>query len=224
MIAIDIARSLHGADGALNLNFRTEIKKGQFVTIYGPSGAGKSSVLRMLAGLMRPLSGSIYVNEVAWFDNAKKVNVEPQQRNIGMVFQEYNLFPNMSVRENLRYALAKGQDQKIIDELLNVAGLENLWNKRPAILSGGQRQRVALVRALVRKPQILLLDEPLSALDSDMRMKLQDFVLQFHRQFELTTILVSHDFPEIQKMSGRVLVLENGTIRNDCHPSKLIGA
>jgi molybdate transport system ATP-binding protein len=222
MIAIDITRRLHGSEGDLMLKFQTDIKKGELITIYGPSGSGKSSVLRMLAGLMTPSSGRIRVNELTWFDTGSQVDIEPQHRNIGMVFQEYNLFPNMTVKENLEYALAKGQDKKTLHELVEVAGLENLQNKKPHILSGGQRQRVALVRALVRKPQILLLDEPLSALDTEMRTRLQDFVLQFHHQFELTTILVSHDFPEVQKMSRRVLVLEYGMIKDDCHPSKLI--
>jgi molybdate transport system ATP-binding protein len=146
----------------------------------------------------------------------------PQHRSIGMVFQEYSLFPNMSVRENLEFALEKSQNKNIIDELLGIMELTNLGNKRPGLLSGGQKQRVALARSLVRKPKLLLLDEPLSALNTDLRAKIQDYILMIHEQFSLTTLLVSHDIPEIMKMSKRVLVIENGAVKKDCHPSALI--
>jgi molybdate transport system ATP-binding protein len=218
MISIILKRKLNGADGSLNLSVSISIARGELITLYGPTGSGKSSLLRMLAGLMKPHDGSIKIGDEIWFDQQNKINLKPQHRNIGMVFQEYSLFPNMTVRENLEYALSPKQDTNIIDELLDIAELRNLEHARPVMLSGGQKQRVALTRALVRKPKLLLLDEPLSALDSEMRSKLQDFILQFHSQFDLTTIMVSHDLHEVLKMSKRILVLENGQIKMDTSP------
>jgi molybdate transport system ATP-binding protein len=222
MIKIQIKRTLEGADGPLHLNFETQISDGEIVSLYGPTGSGKSSVLRMIAGLMKPDDGVIDVDNSLWYHKGMNLSLKTQHRNIGMVFQDYALFPNMTVRENLEFALSKSQNNKVIDELLEIAGLENLQDKKPGILSGGQKQRVALTRALVRKPSVLLLDEPLSALDSEMREKLQEYILQFHTQFNLKTILVSHDFPEVHKMSNRVLVLEGGQIVRDCAPKELI--
>ena len=172
----------------------------------------------MVAGLMRPDSGFISLGDDVWFNHEKRIDVIPQKRSVGMVFQDYSLFPNMTVRQNLEFALSTGQDRQIVDELLEISGLGNFAGKRPTLLSGGQRQRVALARAMVRMPAILLLDEPLSALDTRMRTTLQDYILDFHRRFNLTIILVSHDLNEVIKMSRRVLVLEGGTISKDCEP------
>ena len=222
MIHVSIERELVGADGAFTLKVDVVIQKGELVTLYGPTGAGKSSVLRMIAGLQAPSGGSITVHGQKWFDSVARLSLTPQQRNIGMVFQDYALFPNMSVRQNLEYALDKNQERSIVDELLEISGLANLQDKRPTLLSGGQKQRVALARALVRRPKLLLLDEPLSALDSHMRSKLQDYIAEFHQRFDLTTILISHDLPEVLKMSRRVLVLENGVVTKDGPPEFLL--
>jgi molybdate transport system ATP-binding protein len=221
MISIALGRNLDGADGTINMDVRATIASGELITLYGPTGSGKSSILRMLAGLMEPHEGTITIADEVWFDSENDINLKPQYRNVGMVFQEYSLFPNMTVRENLEYALSANQDRNIVEELLDIAELKNLEHKRPNTLSGGQKQRVALTRALVRKPKLLLLDEPLSALDSEMRSKLQDFILQFHQQFNLTTILVSHDLHEVLKMSKRILVLEKGQIKADTSPQAL---
>jgi molybdate transport system ATP-binding protein len=221
MISIALGRNLDGADGTINMDVRVSIASGELITLYGPTGSGKSSILRMLAGLMEPHEGTIKVADEVWFDKDTKINLKPQYRNVGMVFQEYSLFPNMTVKENLEYALSANQDRNIVEELLDIAELKNLEHKRPNTLSGGQKQRVALTRSLVRKPKLLLLDEPLSALDSEMRSKLQDFILRFHQQFNLTTILVSHDLHEVLKMSKRILVLEKGRISADTSPQAL---
>jgi molybdate transport system ATP-binding protein len=172
----------------------------------------------MLSGLLEPDNGQIEVDNNYWFNKSKKINIRPQLRNIGIVFQEYSLFPNMTVRGNLEFALEKNQSKKIVDELLQLTELEQLHDKKPGLLSGGQRQRVALARALIRKPKLLLLDEPLSALDTEMQTKLQDYILQMHHEFNLTTILVSHDLNEVIKMSKRVLILEEGQIKKDGPP------
>jgi molybdate transport system ATP-binding protein len=222
MIEIKIFRKLHSANGLLELQFDNVIGQGEFITIYGPSGAGKTSVIRMIAGLLTPDDGHISVDQTVWFDKSAKIDIKPQLRNIGIVFQDYSLFPNMTVKENLLYALEKGQSASVVDMLLQLTELGQLQNKRPAYLSGGQKQRVALARALVRKPKILLLDEPLSALDYEMQSKLQEYILTAHDEFKLTTIMISHDLLEVLKMSSRVLVLEDGHIKKDGQPSEVL--
>lgn len=194
------------------LDLELNIAKGQFVTLYGESGAGKTSTLRMISGLLRPDGGTLTVGGTTWFDSQKNINLLPQQRRVGYVFQDYALFPNMTVRQNLEYALPKKQDKKIITELLDFTQLNALQQRRPETLSGGQKQRVALARALVQRPEILILDEPLSALDLKMRIKLQEYLLQIHKRYKLTTILVSHDIGEIVKLSDSVFELHNGKV------------
>jgi len=222
MMEIDVHRKLQGANGSFDLHFRAKIEDGEFVTVYGPSGAGKTSALRMMAGLLTPDEGTIAVDQAPWFDKVKKVNLPTQSRNIGIVFQDYALFPNMTVRENLEFALQKEQPRSIVDDLLQLTELGQLRNKKPTLLSGGQKQRVALARALVRRPKLLLLDEPLSALDAEMQAKFQDYILQIHREYKLTTVLISHDLLEVIKMSKRVLVLEDGQIKKDGRPAEVL--
>ncbi|MBE0650752.1 MAG: ATP-binding cassette domain-containing protein [Bacteroidales bacterium] len=212
MIEIALQKELTAADGIMKLDVDLRIQQGHLVTLFGDSGAGKTSILRMIAGLMIPDDGQINVNGSNWMDVKKGISLKPQQRRVGFLFQNYALFPNMTVQENLTYALEKGQDKKIVDELIETIELGDLQNRKPGTLSGGQNQRVALARALVRKPEILMLDEPLSALDTKMRMKLQDFILTVHKRYNLTTILVSHDANEVIKMSDEVFFLEGGKI------------
>jgi len=222
MIELKINKRLHGPEGTMNLQFDAKIKEGEFVTIFGTSGAGKTSVLRMLSGLLSPDSGRIVVGDAVWFDQEQNINLKPQLRNIGFVFQDYSLFPNMTVRGNLDFALQKGQSKTIVDDLLDLIELTQLHDKRPSQLSGGQKQRVALARALVRRPRLLLLDEPLSALDMEMQAKLQDYILKVHREFGLTTLMISHDLIEVIKMSQRVLVMSQGRIAKDGKPADVL--
>ena len=212
MINLNLKKTLGSAGGKMDLDLQLIVEKGQFVTLFGESGAGKTSTLRMLSGLLKPDSGTIEVGGTTWFDSCKNIDLKPQQRKVGYVFQDYALFPNMNVRQNLEYALRKGQDKTIIGELLQFAELGPLEQRKPETLSGGQKQRVALARALVQRPEILILDEPLSALDLKMRIKLQEYVLQVHKKFKLTTILVSHDIGEIVKLSDKVFELQNGRV------------
>lgn len=207
----------------MTLNIDLTLERGQFVTLYGASGAGKTSTLRMLAGLMKPDKGQIIVNDKPWLDTDKGVNLSPQQRRVGFVFQDYALFPNMTVRKNLEYALIRGQKSDIVNELIDMVELAELQDRKPETLSGGQKQRVALARALVQQPEILLLDEPLSALDSKMRIKLQDYLQRVHRKYGLTTVLVSHDIPEVFKLSDYVYVIENGVITRQGSPAEVFG-
>ena len=212
MIDINISKQLEGAEGTFCLEVNQSIEKGQLITLYGNSGAGKTSLLRILAGLMVPESGEIRVDGQVWFNAEKGIHLKPGKRSTAMVFQDYALFPNMTVRKNLLYALKDKQDVQLVDQLMEVVELQHLQDRKPGTLSGGQQQRVALARALASKPKVLLLDEPLSALDRQMRQKLQDYLLQVHRQYGLTTILVSHEIGEIFKLSDRVLCLASGKV------------
>lgn len=191
------------------------LPSGSFTALAGPSGAGKTTVLRLLAGLERPDSGRIVVDDAVWCARGRWL--PPQRRAVGMVFQDYALFPHLTVRENV--AFGAGNDRQLVDELLEISGLGPLAARRPASLSGGQRQRVALARALARRPKLLLLDEPLSALDPAMRAELQNELAQLHRRFALTTVMVSHDTAEIFRLADRVIRLEDGAIAADGTPA-----
>ncbi|MDX1830376.1 MAG: ATP-binding cassette domain-containing protein [Lutibacter sp.] len=221
MIQLNIQKKLKAASGEMELAINTQITQGDLVSFYGKSGAGKTTILRILAGLLKPEKGEIIVQGNTWLNTSKKINLKPQQRKVGYVFQDYSLFPNMTVKENLEFALTKNQDKKIISELIEIVELGNLRDRKPETLSGGQKQRVALARALVQKPSILMLDEPLSALDSEIRYKLQQHILQVHNEFKLTTILISHDISEILRMSDYLFELECGKIIRQGKPSEL---
>ena len=222
MIEIDIQKNLNGPEGKLGLEINLIINERSFSTLYGKSGVGKTSLLRMIAGLMTPDAGRIVVSGETWFDSGESINRSPQKRSVGMVFQDYALFPNMTVLENLEYARLKNTPVNTVNHLLELMELGELKNRKPTTLSGGQRQRVALARALVQKPAILLLDEPLSALDNEMRNKLQQYLIDAHKEYELTTLLVSHDVSEILRTSNDLIVLENGKVKKRGTPVELL--
>lgn len=217
-----LKKELRGADGAINLDINSPLKTGEFTVLFGKSGAGKSTILKMIAGLLAPTSGKIIIDNEVWFDSDKKINLSPQKRGVGFVFQDYALFPNMSVKQNLSYAL-EGKNDKKVEEILELTELTNLAHALPQTLSGGQSQRVALARALMREPKILLLDEPLSALDYEMRAKLQDELLRIQKHIKVTTLLVSHDISEVYKLSNHVIELENGKIVKSASASEIFG-
>ncbi|HEF9772370.1 TPA: sulfate/molybdate ABC transporter ATP-binding protein [Campylobacter coli] len=212
MIKIDIKLPINTAKGKKQLELNTCLKANEITAIFGESGAGKTTLLKIIAGLIKPEFGRIEVEDELWFDTQKNVNLAIQKRKIGFVFQDYALFPNMSVKENISYAATSKQKA---EELLSLMNLENLAKIYPKNLSGGQAQRVALARALAREPQILLLDEPLSALDFKMRSFLQDELVKILQHFKITTLLVSHDLAEIYKLSHRILELSDGKIIKD---------
>ena len=221
MIEIDIIKPLYTADGIINLKVNKKINKGDFLTLFGKSGSGKTTLLRILAGLETPKSGKIVVDKEIWFDSSKKINLAPQKRDVGFVFQDYALFTNMSVKKNLEFALKNKNEIKKVDEILEIMEIKNLSNMKPELLSGGQKQRVALARTLMTNPKILLLDEPLSALDTTMRLKLQDELSLIHQKFNITSILVSHDISEVFKLSNRVFKINLGEIEEDGTPNEL---
>ena len=221
MIEIDIIKPLYTADGIINLKVNKKINKGDFLTLFGKSGSGKTTLLRILAGLETPKSGKIVVDKEIWFDSSKKINLAPQKRDVGFVFQDYALFPNMSVKKNLEFALKNKNEIKKVDEILEIMEIKNLSNMKSELLSGGQKQRVALARTLMTNPKILLLDEPLSALDTTMRIKLQDELSLIHQKFNITSILVSHDISEVFKLSNRVFKINLGEIEEDGTPNEL---
>lgn len=211
LIKADIRKKLFTADGELMLDVKFEVAAGELLSLFGPSGVGKTTVLRILAGLTDADEGYIQVGAEVWYDSAKRINLPTRKRKVGYMFQDYALFPNMTIRENLKFAQPE-PNKKRIDELLELFDLVALSNRKPSMLSGGQQQRVALARAIAREPKLLLLDEPLSAIDPSLRSKLQDEILEMHRRFELTAILVSHDLPEVFKLSQRTIILEAGKI------------
>lgn len=221
---LTVKKQLNFSIGEGYLDIDMQVQAGTLVAISGPSGSGKTTLLRLIAGLSTAESGYIHVNGEDWLDTTTKINRPPQKRSIGYVFQNYALFPNMTVRQNLTFALEKNQSTAIIEELIHTMELDNLIHQYPATLSGGQQQRVALARALVQKPQVLLLDEPLAALDEAMRNRLQDYILKIHQQYELITLLVSHDTQEILKMADKVLVLEAGKIIKSGTPQTIFAA
>ena len=220
MIKIEISKKLQGASAQIDFRIKCEFQNGEFWTIFGESGIGKTTFLRMIAGLENPDNGRIEIDGQLWFDSYKNINLPPQQRRVGFVFQNYALFENMSVIENICFAQQK-KDEKIAKSILEKIGIAKLKDRRPSTLSGGQRQRVALCRAIALEPKILLLDEPLSALDSLARLKLQDELKNIHDKFHLTTLLVSHDRSEVFKLSDFVIWLKDGKIFKKGTPKEI---
>lgn len=209
MIQIDIYKRLHGSHGDMNLDVKLDIQKGEFIALMGESGSGKTTLLRVLAGLEKA-EGDISVEDVFWLKKQKML--PPQQREIGFVFQDYALFENMSVEENLLFV---NDDKALAKRLLEMTELTGLASRNVKGLSGGQKQRVSLCRAMMKKPKLLLMDEPLSALDPIMRTKLQDEILKLHKTFGTTTIMVSHDADVSYHLADRILVINHGKIVAD---------
>ena len=216
MIKIQIKKELYGADGKMQLNAAFTIQEGEFVALMGKSGSGKTTLLRILAGLENA-DGEIEVADKSWLDAQKQL--APQKREIGFVFQDYALFENMTIEKNLLFV---NNDKKLATQLLKLTELYELKDRYPNTLSGGQKQRVSISRALMKRPKILLLDEPLSALDPKMRAKLQNEILSLHKEFKTTTIMVSHDPSEIYKLASRVIELDNGKIIRDGAPKEVL--
>lgn len=200
--------------------FDMHIGAGELVAVLGPSGCGKTTALRILSGFERPTAGRILVG-------GRDITAVPtNQRGIGMVFQAYSLFPNMTVADNVDYGLrvqrvGAPERRRRVDELLEITGLAALRDRHPAALSGGQQQRVALARAIATRPSVLLLDEPLSALDSIVRVQMRDEIRRLQREFGITSMFVTHDQEEALSMADRVAVVNAGVVEQIDEPQKL---
>jgi putative spermidine/putrescine transport system ATP-binding protein len=201
--------SKHFADFAAVENFNLDVEKGEFVSFLGPSGCGKTTTLRMVAGFESPSTGAVIINGVDVTEKA------PSQRNVGMVFQAYALFPNMTVAQNIGFGLRIRKEpedaiKQRVDEMLALIHLEQKGDSYPYQLSGGQQQRVALARALAIRPQVLLLDEPLSALDAKIRVSLRAEIRSIQKKLGITAIYVTHDQEEALSISDRIVVMHEG--------------
>lgn len=190
MISINIEKKQKAYSGQQWLKVKHDFADGSITKIYGPSGAGKTTFLKIIAGLVQPEKGSIKFDDAVWLDTKKKISISPQKRMGGFVFQDYALFPNMTVLQHLKYAC---NDDAWIDRLLKIGKLETLTGHKPLYLSGGQQQRLAILRALSIKPRLLLMDEPFSALDAEMKKVLiKDLKLLFS-ELKATVLIVSHN-------------------------------
>lgn len=203
------------------LDVTFQIPHGKVTALFGPSGAGKSSILRLISGLEKADEGMIHRGEEVWYDESKAMNLLPQQRSVGFVFQDFALFPHLTVERNVAYGIKEKKRWKEAKDLLALAGLSGYERYYPAQLSGGQKQRVALIRALARKPDILLMDEPLSALDWETRRQLQEDLKRIIKQLRITTLYVTHDVTEVYKLADYVVVLKSGRVVKQGTPEEI---
>ena len=203
VVAVGVRKALRD----FSLEVSLHIERGEFVVIQGPSGSGKTTLLRIIAGLEKA-RGAIEVEGERWLDEDR--SLPPQKRSIGFVFQNYALFPTMSVLENLLFVQ---KDESFALHLLRLVDMIELKDRYPHELSGGQKQRVALARAYIRRPKVMLLDEPLSALDPAIRAHLQSKIKELHEEFGTTTFMVSHDVAESYRLADRIVLLERGGVR-----------
>jgi len=200
-----------------SFDLQIELEVAGTVALVGPSGAGKTSVLRAVTGLVKPTAGRITLAEEVWFDAAAKISRSPDQRRVGLVFQEYALFPHMTVRQNVAYG-----GRARVDELLERFRISHLADARPTHLSGGERQRVALARAIARDPGVLLLDEPLSALDAHTKVAVRGELQELLRELGFPTLLVTHDYEDAAALADRVGVIVDGQLRQLASPQELV--
>ena len=210
MISVDITKQLYAGAHRIAMQLQVEISDGEVLALFGPSGSGKTSAMRMIAGLLPPDEGRLVANGVPWYDSAAGINRVPQQRDVSVVFQDYALFPNMTVRENVLYAMKGDQSPAEADAIIDRMELTPMRDVRPALLSGGQKQRAALARALARRSRVLLLDEPTSALDAALRVRVQECIKAMHAEYGLSTLLITHDMGEVARLADRVVVIEEG--------------
>jgi len=196
----------------------------ELTVLLGYSGAGKSITLQMITGLMRPDAGIVRCGGKVLFDSLKKINLPPQKRSFGYVFQNLALFPHMTADENIRYGakgLSPDECRKSVAEITGAFRLEGVADHLPSKLSGGQQQRVAFARALIRKPDVLLLDEPFSALDNPLRIEMRQFLKDIRNIFNIPVVLVTHDIIEAYTMADTIIVYSNGRVIQSGHPSEV---
>ena len=215
-LSFDLQKNLGFFDGPGRLDVSLVLPQGQWAAVVGPSGSGKTTLLRLLAGLAKAEHGVIMAGTTCWQDAERGVMLPTRQRRIGFVFQDHALFPHMTARRNLSFAQPRGAHEGEIDQLLEMVGLKALAERLPHQLSGGQQQRLALARALAARPRILLLDEPLSALDERLRTEMQILLSDVRaRGLVEWCLMVTHDSSEAALLTDRVVRLERGAITAD---------
>lgn len=203
-------------------HLRARFEMGPGVTaLYGASGSGKTTILMLIAGLIRPRRGSIVLNDRVLTDVEKKIHLPPEKRNIGFVFQQHCLFPHMSVRQNLEYGLRRQQRRSDLKHVVEILEIGDLLARAPHTLSGGQRQRVALGRALLRNPELLLLDEPLTALDEPLQERILAYLKRVLHEYNLPTLFVSHDSGHVRALARRVVSLRGGEVVQNSRTTSL---
>jgi molybdate transport system ATP-binding protein len=223
MIEFSAKKVLSFADtrrSGLNVSFSSSDSE-KVTLITGESGSGKTTLLKIIAGLVRPDSGRVVVNGKTWLDMSAGVDLGPNKRSAGMVFQDCALFPNMTVLGNVKYACG---DTELSMSMLRMMRIDSLSGRMPRDLSGGQKQRLALARALARRPELLLLDEPFSALDQPMRRALAEEVFRLRRELGVHMIIVSHDIRDLISHAGRLIVIHNGALKYSGAPSENFSA
>jgi molybdate transport system ATP-binding protein len=205
MISVDIEKKLKAYHGQQILKVVQKFSAGGITQVYGPSGVGKTTFLKILAGFIQPEKGSIIVDGISWLDTSTKTCIPPQKRMAGFVFQDYALFPNMTVKQHLEYAT---NDIAWIEKLLSVGKLETFARHKPQYLSGGQQQRLAILRALAIKPKLLLMDEPFSALDPEMKSALIKELKVIMNEMGTTVLIVTHNPKELDGLADRELIIQ----------------
>ncbi len=219
---VDLHKSFPNTKGEnFNLDVTFTVPAAKITVVFGPSGAGKSTVLRFMAGLEEADHGSIKCGGNIWFDSAKGINVSPQKRSAGFLFQDLALFPHLNVKDNIIYPVGRNCERQKLSTLLEMTQLEGLESRFPDELSGGQKQRVALARALIKEPDLLLFDEPFSALDSAVKNRLHDELIELHKKIGFTAMLVTHDISEAYRLAEHAVILKNGRVVTEGTPEKI---
>jgi molybdate transport system ATP-binding protein len=220
MLEVNVQKKL----GSFSINVAFLVKAPGITALFGPSGSGKTSVINMVAGLLKPDQGQISVNGNTVFDSRRGIDVPPNRRRLGYVFQDGRLFPHMSVKSNLTYGMKltrKGEQGVSFDKAVDVLDLGTLLHRRPAKLSGGEKQRVAIGRALLTNPSVLLMDEPLSSLDEARKSEIIPFVLRMQKEFLIPALYVSHSTDEISSLADHVVVIQSGEVASNGKPDWL---
>ena len=218
MLKVQALEKSYGKQNVL-INFNLEVQNGEIISLLGSSGSGKTTFLRLVSGLEIPDSGQIILNEK--FVNDKNTFVRPERRDCSLVFQDYALFPNMSVYENIYFGKNSDQNKKKVEQLIKITDIEKIMNKFPHQCSGGEQQRVALVRSLAVNPSLVLMDEPLSNLDYNLKTNLGALIRKLLKEFKTTAVIVTHDISDAMEISDKIAIIDEGTVVQEGSPDEV---